>query len=305
LTKFLDIFATKHDGHTLGYSFYALNQVQDSIHAHNNFLDVYWILSRTAEVTLYDDKLATFRDFLDQTQYTEDNVKSYEWIFGTDFISPGGIKENRRVLRYFRNLHPGQRMLDIGVGIGGGARQAAREFGIHVLGCDLSANMIMHAFERNQRDQDHRVEYQIADAMVYKHAPNKFDLIFSRDCIQHIKDTETLFKNIYTWLKPGGQMLVTMYGKGHGSLQPKFLEYFRQRHYYLKTLDEFKEVARKIGFVNIHGENMTTRFREILLEERQHATENKDDFVEVRLHLLLINDILSELIKTSLWLLAT
>ncbi|KAH7705149.1 CBN-PMT-2 protein [Aphelenchoides avenae] len=281
LTKFFDVFAVHRDGRTLGLSFYGMNQVQDSIHARSNFLDVYWVLTRTSETHLYDEKLATFRDFLDQTQYTEDNVKSYEWIFGNDFISPGGADENRRVLRKFRNLHPGQRMLDIGVGIGGGAKQAAREFGIFVLGADLSSNMIMHAFERNQRDKDHRVEYQIADAMVYKHAPNKFDLIFSRDCIQHIKDTEMLFKNIFTWLKPGGQMLITMYGKGLGSLQPKFLEYVRQRHYGLKSLDEFKAVARKTGFVNIYTENMTPRFKEILLEERQKATAHKQEFLEL------------------------
>jgi len=40
----------------------------------------------------------------------------------------GGVNENRRVLKYFRHLRPGQQMLDIGVGIGGGARQAARVF---------------------------------------------------------------------------------------------------------------------------------------------------------------------------------
>ena len=284
MTKFLDVFAIKANigqsqySQTLGFHFYGMCQVQDSIFAHSNFLDVYWTLTKSAEARLYDDKLATFREFLDKTQYTEDNVASYEWIFGQDFISPGGIDENRRVLRCFRRLRPGQKMLDIGVGIGGGARQAAREFGLQVLGCDLSSNMIQHAFERNQRDKDHRVEYQIADAMVYRYEPNTFDIVFSRDCIQHIQDTKQLFRNIYTWLKPGGQVLVTMYGKGHGALTPKFHEYVRKRQYSLKTLEEYREIAHGAGLTNIVTDNMTPRLKEILLMERDRAMANRQEF---------------------------
>uniref|UniRef100_A0A915NUL4 phosphoethanolamine N-methyltransferase n=1 Tax=Meloidogyne floridensis TaxID=298350 RepID=A0A915NUL4_9BILA len=267
LTKFLDVFAFRKQQNnqkqqqTLGFNFYGMSQVQDSIYAHSNFLDVFWSLTTAIE-------------------YTEDNVASYEWIFGTDFISPGGVNENRRVLKYFRHLRPGQQMLDIGVGIGGGARQAAREFGLQVLGCDLSSNMIQHAFDRNQRDKDHRVEYQIADAMVYRYEANAFDIVFSRDCIQHIKDTKRLFRNIYTWLKPGGQVLVTMYGKGHGVLSPKFHEYVRKRQYALKTLEEYREIAHSVGLTNIYTENMTKRLREILVIERDRAVENKEEFIQ-------------------------
>lgn len=68
LTKFLDVFAAKRQSQTLGFYFYGMSQVQDSIYAHSNFLDVHWTLTKCAEARLYDDKLATFREFLDKTQ---------------------------------------------------------------------------------------------------------------------------------------------------------------------------------------------------------------------------------------------
>uniref|UniRef100_A0A915D0H6 Phosphoethanolamine N-methyltransferase 2 N-terminal domain-containing protein n=1 Tax=Ditylenchus dipsaci TaxID=166011 RepID=A0A915D0H6_9BILA len=40
VTKFLDVFATSKDDKVLGFNFYGMNQVQDSMFAHNNFLDV-------------------------------------------------------------------------------------------------------------------------------------------------------------------------------------------------------------------------------------------------------------------------
>lgn len=202
LTKFFDVFiAQDASGNALTFEFYTMRQVEDSLYAKNNHLDVYWILTRASDVRKYEEQLATFRDFLDKTQYTEDNVKSYEWIFGEHFISPGGATENLKVLENFGYLRPGGLMLDIGVGIGGGARQAAREYGVHVLGVDLSTNMIVHAFERNQRDKDNRVRYQICDANVYQFEKNSFDYVFSRDCIQHIEDRTKLFTNIYVSFK--------------------------------------------------------------------------------------------------------
>jgi phosphoethanolamine N-methyltransferase len=280
LTKFFDVFvAQDSEGNGLTFDFYTTKQVEDSLYSKQDHLDLYWILTRAPKIVVYEEKLATFRDFLDKTQYTEDNVRSYEWIFGENFISPGGLDENRKFLQRYGTIKPGAKMLDIGVGIGGGARQAAKEFGLHVLGVDLSTNMIVHAFERNQRDQDCRVKYQISDILVYDFPENEFDYVFSRDCIHHIDDQEKLFEKIYKVLKPGGKIVISRYSKGYGKLQPKFLDYVSRRHYFLHNLEEFEGHAKKAGFTNIKMENMTPRFKEILLEEREYTIKNKNDFV--------------------------
>lgn len=57
--------------------------------------------------------------------------------------------------------------------------------------------MISHAFERNQRDKDHRVEFQITDATRYNYQTNSFDAVYSRDCVQHIPNIKELLEKIY------------------------------------------------------------------------------------------------------------
>lgn len=69
------------------FDFYGMNQLKDSIYTKGNFLDVIWIISKKIDQK-YNNEIS-FREFLDKTQYTECNVKSYEWIFGENFISPG------------------------------------------------------------------------------------------------------------------------------------------------------------------------------------------------------------------------
>ena len=57
------------------------------------------------------------RSFLDKTQYTDENIASYEFIFGDEFISPGGAPQNEQILRSFDGLGDEKRLLDIGCGM--------------------------------------------------------------------------------------------------------------------------------------------------------------------------------------------
>ncbi|KAK5966657.1 Phosphoethanolamine MethylTransferase, partial [Trichostrongylus colubriformis] len=159
LTDYFDVFRLEQGNENVGFHFYAVNEVQESVYVSAPKLAGLH-LDPSQEAFPQASKWTCFnpvQDFLDRTQYTDTGIFAYEWIFGDNFISPGGYKQNLAILKRFGPMKTGQTMLDIGVGIGGGARQAAREFGLHVLGVDLSTNMLAVALDRVHKEKDARV----------------------------------------------------------------------------------------------------------------------------------------------------
>lgn len=126
----------------------------------------------------------SFQAFLDENQYSRKSILRYEKIFGPTYISTGG-QETTIVISYFQkcycqrvhtpnnllniftqefckklDLTPGQKVLDVGCGIGGSAFHMAREYGVEVRGVDLSTNMITLALE-NQAKQEEEVKKKV------------------------------------------------------------------------------------------------------------------------------------------------
>uniref|UniRef100_A0A914URA3 phosphoethanolamine N-methyltransferase n=1 Tax=Plectus sambesii TaxID=2011161 RepID=A0A914URA3_9BILA len=280
VTNFFDVYRTTVDKENVGFDFYAVQSLDSSVYAKQNWLDFVWTLKKkTFPAADGQSDIVTFRDFLDKTQYTDTGIFSYEWIFGAGFISPGGAQEN---LKFLEKLHikPGQRMLDVGAGIGGNAHQVATEYGGCVTGVDLSSNMLAIALDRAHDAKDTRIQYLITDVLKYDFPAETFDIVYSRDCIQHIDDTKSMFQRYFKWLKPGGKVLITMYAKGSGEFTAEFAEYVKQRQYHLKSLKEFTDFAKSAGFADVRGEDMTPRFAAILHQEIANAEKNKTDFLK-------------------------
>jgi phosphoethanolamine N-methyltransferase len=59
------------------------------------------------------------KEFFDHKQYSRSSILRYEKIFGHGFVSTGGPETTEKFLKTL-DLQPGQRVLDIGCGIGGG-----------------------------------------------------------------------------------------------------------------------------------------------------------------------------------------
>ncbi|KAK4029973.1 phosphoethanolamine N-methyltransferase [Daphnia magna] len=224
----------------------------------------------------------SFQAFLDENQYSRKSILRYEKIFGPTYISTGGQETTIEFCKKL-NLKPGQKVLDVGCGIGGSAFHMAREYGAEVRGVDLSTNMITLALE-NQAKQEEEVKkkvcFEITDITKAIFPDESFDVIYSRDTLLHIGDKETLFANFFKWLRPGGKVLISDYCRGDQEHSEHFLRYVAQRGYHLLTVVDYGSIFTKVGFNEVEAKDVTDYFVEILQKETKSFAEQKEDFIK-------------------------
>lgn len=231
------------------------------------------------------EQVDTFQNFLDNQQYSTASITRYEKIFGRGYVSTGGQATTVEFVAKL-GLQRGQRVLDVGCGIGGGDFYMASAFGVSVLGIDLSTNMVFRAMERWQLNQEHGatlssdVAFEICDATSKNFADGSFDVVYSRDALLHIEGKTELFAQFLRWLKPGGKLLISDYcrrddGKPESA---RFAAYVRQRGYSLLSTSEYQRVLEATGFANVVAEDRTTQFVDILNEELMRARANRAEF---------------------------
>lgn len=230
------------------------------------------------------NKKNEFQEFLDEVQYTLNGVKRYEWIFGATWLSTGG-KQTTDIVMSRIQIPPGSHILDVGSGIGGHSFYLAEKFGCSVLGVDLSRNMVAVAedhLSRRPHLQD-KIKFEIRDVTQLDHLQeNSFDVIYSRDTLLHIADKVKVFNNIYKWLKPGGQVIFTDYGRGDKSkYSDEFNAYVAQRQYNLLTVNEYYDVMKVNNFVDIASEDWTLAFKDALERELKQLTTRKEEFLKL------------------------
>ncbi|XP_057950513.1 phosphomethylethanolamine N-methyltransferase-like [Malania oleifera] len=227
------------------------------------------------KVSSQDDRC--FQRFLDNVQYKCNGILRYERVFGEGFVSTGGIDTTKEFVSKLE-LKPGQRVLDVGCGIGGSDFYMAENFDVEVVGIDLSINMISFALER-AIGLKCAVEFEVADCTKKTYQDNSFDVIYSRDTILHIQDKPALFKSFFKWLKPGGKILISDYCKRAGSPSPDFQEYIKQRGYDLHDVNEYGQMLRDAGFDEVVAEDRTDQFMQVLQTELSAVEKGKDAFI--------------------------
>jgi len=105
----------------------------------------------------------------------------------------------------------GQRVLDVGCGIGDPTLQVAVLVGPHgrVLGIDLADGMIATARERAAALGLAHVEFQVADVASVALAPESFDTVIARWSLIYVADPSGVLARLRGALIPGGRMAIT------------------------------------------------------------------------------------------------
>ncbi|KAA0709759.1 hypothetical protein E1301_Tti018026 [Triplophysa tibetana] len=264
-----------------GFDIVLNKPVQTYVKMKKNQNQLCWILQKVRRdvAEQHQGGFSTFQQFLDNQQYTRRGILLYEKMFGSGYVSTGGPSTTKEFVEML-NLTPGQKVLDVGCGIGGGDFHMAKTFGVEVLGMDLSSNMVEIAMERADAEKLPLVQFEVSDATKRSFPDRTFDVVYSRDTILHIKDKVDLFRKFYSWLKPGGKLLISDYCCGEQPWSPAFQEYVSQRGYILFTPQRYGQFLKEVGFTNVQALDRTEQFIQVIKSELQRAEEIKQAFIQ-------------------------
>jgi len=226
----------------------------------------------------------TSEEYMDGSVYTNRSIRRYEKVFGRTFCSTGGLETTKEICSKLK-FSPGMKVLDVGCGLGGSAIYMATTFGVEVWGVDLSKNMIAIA-QQYKEEQTFKIKeklhFEQGDARELKFPENHFDIIYSRDTINHIPGKEELFLNLLKWLRPGGVFLVTDYVRGvdEGKYSSSFSNYISERGYKIHTLKEYAQLLTNAGFKPVEATEVTQLLAQSTAREFQYLKNIKEDIIK-------------------------
>lgn len=137
-----------------------------------------------------------------------------------DEIAPGYDKTNTRTQMWLGNLaleraglSPGMRFLDVAAGSGALSIPAAR-LGARVLATDLSPVML-DLLEARARAEGLEIETRVMDGQSLELEDNQFDLAGSQFGVMLFPDMPKGIRELARVTKPGGRVLLNVYGDPH------------------------------------------------------------------------------------------
>lgn len=167
-----------------------------------------------------------------------------EDLAGVDQLHTGLLEATRELARW-AGLKQGERLLDVGAGLGGPARLLAREPGCVVTALELSPELDAtgRALTERQGLAD-RISHVCADVMTWE-GPGGFDVVLLQHVDLHVRDKVALYERCRGFLAPGLAARVVWHdwfaGPGGELVPPVPWTAAGEGISFLATLDGFRE----------------------------------------------------------------
>lgn len=118
-------------------------------------------------------------------------------------------------------ISTGERLVDIGCGMGGSSIRLAQLRGCSATGVTLSpVQRRWAAVSAGLKGVGERTEFIAADAEQVSFQPGSFDVLWSVECTEHLFDKPAFFRRAIEWLRPGGRVAITVWYEGEDTSRP-------------------------------------------------------------------------------------
>lgn len=112
------------------------------------------------------------------------------------------------------NLKPGMRVLDVGCGIGGPAREIAQFADVQIVGLNNNDYQVGRARQLTKKaGLEKQISYTVGDFMklAEQFGENSFDAVYAIEATVHAPSWEGVYGEIMKVLKPGGVVRVFLF----------------------------------------------------------------------------------------------
>jgi sterol 24-C-methyltransferase len=115
------------------------------------------------------------------------------------------IARHEHYLAHMMGLKEGMRVLDVGCGVGGPAREIAKFSGANIVGLNNNDYQIERATRYAEKEKlSHKLKFTKGDFMQMSFPDNSFDAVYAIEATVHAPSLEGIYSEIFRVLKPGG-----------------------------------------------------------------------------------------------------
>lgn len=123
----------------------------------------------------------------------------------------------------------GDRVLDVGCGMGGSSIRLAKRYGAEVTGITLSPVQRLWATAAARMESvSQQTTFRRVDAEKAQFDPTSFDVVWSIECTEHLFDKPAFFRRAASWLRPCGRMTICAWLAGPRASEPSGAEQVRR-----------------------------------------------------------------------------